>query len=205
MMDVFVASAASPLFQTAASADGASSSSAYVYLALGFVALGFIVLALEIFIPSGVVGTVGGAMIITGIVFGFLSHVVLGIVLLVVAVIGVPLLIWKALQVLPGTPIGKHLVLKGPADHEQVATLQEKELKTLMGKEGVAISRLHPVGIAEIEGRRHQVVSEGQMVEEGTRIRVMDVTSNRILLRPLRDDEDTRSFQPDEPEGEESA
>ena len=164
-------------------------------LAFVFFAVGLGLVGLEVFVPSGGAISVGAAaIIILSVVFGFLYSTAVGVVLIVCALIAVPLLVWYLFKVLPHTSLGKQLILSGPSGHEDVATIPEKKLKGLVGKSGVVVSKLRPVGIAEIEGRRYQVVSEGMMVEQGTPVRVIDVSGNRILVRVISEDEDTRSF-----------
>ncbi len=50
---------------------------------------------------------------------------------------------------------------------------------------GHASSPLHPAGIAEIEGERVDVVSEGEMIDPGTPIEVARVDGNRIVVRRI--------------------
>jgi len=164
-----------------------------IYLVFGLVGVGFLLLFLEIFVPSGVLGIVAVGVMTAGVVLAFVESVLFGIVLLLILLVVVPLLIWKLLKILPQTKVGKMLLLEGPKGHEDVATKPEKELQKLAGKRGVTISRLRPVGIAEIEGKRYQVVSEGMVIDTGTEVEVIDVSSNRLLVRPVKKDDETKS------------
>ena len=42
---------------------------------------------------------------------------------------------------------------------------------------------LNPVGIAEFDGVRLNVVSEGSYLEKGTKVRVQQVEGNKIIVR----------------------
>ncbi|MBI1995669.1 MAG: hypothetical protein HYS66_04275 [Deltaproteobacteria bacterium] len=55
-----------------------------------------------------------------------------------------------------------------------------------MGKGGTAISPLRPAGIAEIDGERVDVVSDGEFLEPGVPIVVTRVDGNRIVVRRRR-------------------
>jgi len=165
-----------------------------VSLVLFAVGLGLV--GVEVFVPSGgAISVAAAALIIISVIFGFSYSAVLGLILVLCALVAVPLLVWYLFKVLPHTGIGKQLILNGPSDHEEVATAQERQLRHLVGKSGVVVGRLRPVGIALIDGRRYQVVSEGVMVEEGTKVRVVDVSGNRILVRVVREDENTHDIQ----------
>jgi membrane-bound serine protease (ClpP class) len=52
-----------------------------------------------------------------------------------------------------------------------------------LGKSGTALSPLRPAGIAEIEGERVDVVSDGGFVDSGASIIVSRVDGNRIVVR----------------------
>ncbi len=58
-------------------------------------------------------------------------------------------------------------------------------LDALLGKEGSTKSDLHPGGIAVIDGRRVDVVTEGGMIAKGQSIRVIEVEGNRVVVRQL--------------------
>lgn len=54
------------------------------------------------------------------------------------------------------------------------------------GKRGTAASPLRPAGIADIEGERIDVVSDGEFIRAGEPITVVRVEGNRIVVRRLR-------------------
>jgi membrane-bound serine protease (ClpP class) len=59
---------------------------------------------------------------------------------------------------------------------------ESEELRGLVGAPGVAHSDLRPAGIAEIEGKRIDVVSDGGFLERGTPIRVVAVDGPRVVV-----------------------
>jgi membrane-bound serine protease (ClpP class) len=81
------------------------------------------------------------------------------------------------LRYMPRTRLGRQLILD-----TGLATEPEGDRRWL-GKRGRASSPLRPAGIAEIEGERVDVVSEGELIEPGTEIEVMRVDGNRIVVR----------------------
>ncbi|HSA90964.1 MAG TPA: NfeD family protein [Burkholderiales bacterium] len=83
------------------------------------------------------------------------------------------------LRFMPRTPFGRRLILD-----TGLATEPEGDLRWL-GKRGRASSPLRPAGIADIEGARVDVVSEGDLIEPGTPIEVIRVDGNRIVVRPI--------------------
>lgn len=71
-------------------------------------------------------------------------------------------------------------VLKGSASE-----VTEVDLKFFIGHEGVTQCVLRPAGIAEFDGVKLNVVSDGEFIESGVPVRVERVEGNRIVVRPL--------------------
>jgi membrane-bound serine protease (ClpP class) len=89
------------------------------------------------------------------------------------------------LRFMPRTPFGRGLVLDARLGAGQTyGSAPESDLRWL-GRRGRAISPLHPAGIADIEGARVDVVSEGGLIEAGVPVEVTRVDSNRIVVRPV--------------------
>jgi membrane-bound ClpP family serine protease len=64
--------------------------------------------------------------------------------------------------------------------------VNEIDLNSLRtGDEGSAVSALRPMGKAEIGGKLFEVTSLGIYIETGTRIRIVRVSSNQIVVEPV--------------------
>ena len=158
-------------------------------LALG----GVMLLALEILvIPGfGVAGVLGIVAILAGLVLsmvgaGDTSEVVLQAAGRVVfALLAALIASLVLLRFLPRRPFGRQLVLETDlgAGHAH-GSAPDSDLRWL-GKKGQASSPLRPAGIAEIEGERVDVVSEGDLIEPGQAVEVTRVEGNRIVVRRI--------------------
>jgi len=63
--------------------------------------------------------------------------------------------------------------------------VNEGELEGLAtGQEGVALSALRPVGKAEVGGRTYEVKTLGGYVTSGTKIKIIQILSNQIIVEP---------------------
>ena len=60
------------------------------------------------------------------------------------------------------------------------------DLAYFIGKTGVTRTPLRPSGIAEFDGVKLSVVSEGEFVEKEANIRVNRVTGNRIVVSEIK-------------------
>lgn len=85
------------------------------------------------------------------------------------------------LRFLPRTPFGRQLILS-----TGLGPVEEVHLR-LLGKRGRASTPLRPAGIADIEGARVDVVSDGAMIDPGTPVEVTRVDGNRIVVRQIND------------------
>jgi membrane-bound serine protease (ClpP class) len=86
---------------------------------------------------------------------------------------------------LPRLPVARRLILQSalPAD-QGYASAPESDQRWL-GKKGRASSPLRPAGIAEIDGERVDVVSNGELIDPGESIEVTHVDGNRIVVRRI--------------------
>ena len=59
---------------------------------------------------------------------------------------------------------------------------EKKDSADLIGKTGIACTALRPSGIAEIDGTRINVVTEGDFIQSGETIRITKAEGNRIVV-----------------------
>jgi membrane-bound serine protease (ClpP class) len=153
--------------------------------------IGVIAFFLEAFIPSSGLITVIGLGCVIGSVataFGVGEGSTTGLVFLALAVILAPASLIAAFTLLPKTPIGKRLMLRTSQKKDAGYVAQSKEEAELLGKSGVTVSMLRPSGEAKIDGRRYDVMTEGEMIEKDTPVEVRRVEGNRIVVRAQRPD-----------------
>jgi membrane-bound serine protease (ClpP class) len=65
----------------------------------------------------------------------------------------------------------------------------EAGIDELLGKEGVALSDLRPAGFAQLDGRRVDVVTRGDMIAKGQPVCVVEVESNRVVVKKMQQKE----------------
>ncbi|NBC97064.1 MAG: nodulation protein NfeD [Deinococcus-Thermus bacterium] len=165
---------------------------------------GVLLLALEAFvIPGfGVAGVLGMAAIIAAVIRIFQDDAV---TVLATTAIGGGVLLGVLLWLLPNTGLGRRLTLSerigggkvagagagagdaGAAfvDPEQAKLVGDRSY--LIGQIGTAMSDLRPAGVARFGDERVDVVSDGDYVAAGSRLRVLRAEGNRVVVRPLED------------------
>lgn len=141
--------------------------------------IGLMLIGMEIFVPGGVLGTIGGASLAGAIMVGFKAFPGYGvpIAFVIVLLVGAAMGLW--IKFFPRTVLGKKMTVS-----RSLAAFKatEEGIESLAGREGVAQSRLRPGGYAQIDGRRVDVVTRGEMIEPGARVRVVEVAGNRIVV-----------------------
>lgn len=143
-------------------------------------ACGLFLVGVEIFIPGGVVGTLGALALIgaavTGFiifppVFGWLS------LLLILLLTALAAFIW--MKFFPSSPIGKMLSL-----NQNISFKNQETSPWKPGMKGTALSTLRPSGKALIEGLRADVIADnGTWIEQNAAIEVTKAVGNRIYVR----------------------
>ena len=59
------------------------------------------------------------------------------------------------------------------------------DMESFLGLEGIATTVLRPTGMAEFDDVKLNVVSEGEYIQPGTRVRIVRVEGSRILVRSV--------------------
>ncbi len=152
--------------------------------ALILLVLGFVLVLVEMHIPGfGAPGILGVLSLIAGVMLFARSAVealVITIVIVALLCIALSLVIRSATK---GRLAHSKLVL-----HEvSVPTVSDRDLTFFVGKTGEAKTPLRPAGIAEFDGVRLNVVSDGEWIENGRKLRVERVEGNRIVVSPMRE------------------
>lgn len=156
------------------------------------VVLGIVLLLLEFLLPTvGALGAAAAISLIAGVAWGFALDANLGVNLLIACAFGVPLAIFAGMKLLPRSPLGKLLVNPG-ATFTDGAAVDPRDA-ALVGREGVVDALLRPAGVAIFDGRRVDVVSRGEAIEAGARVRVIEVSGNRVVVALAPPDSATQS------------
>jgi membrane-bound serine protease (ClpP class) len=154
---------------------------------VGFVVLiavvGIALLVAEVFFVSfGVLAVMSGTALIGAVFLAFQEGTAFGVTMLVAEAIAAPLALTGAFKLMPRTRLGKAIMLDAPRHEDVSAAAEDASLRGLLHKEGTTLSVLRPAGYARIEGRRIDVVTRGEMLDEGVPVRVIEVSANRVVV-----------------------
>lgn len=143
---------------------------------------GFLLITLEIFLPGLIVGLCGGVCLITAIVLTYVHYGVstgtwtLGGVMVSGLIFTV---FW--MKNFTRIAMGRNLILNQSIESASPADIAPE----LKGTEGTAFTSLRPSGTALIQGKRYDVVTEGDWIEVGTKLKVVEIEGSRIVVRSI--------------------
>lgn len=144
--------------------------------------LGFALVVAEVFFPSlGALSILAVLSLGGSVLFAFRETNEAGYTFLAIAIFGGFGTALLAFKLLPRTAWGRKIIIAGPSFAQDPAAT-DPHTKDLLGKSGRALSMLRPAGIAEIDGRRVDCVTVGEMIEAGADVKVTRIEGNRVVV-----------------------
>ncbi len=155
-----------------------------VFLFLASAAL----LVAEVFVPSGgLLSVCSFACLAGGIVIFFNFSTVAGWIGIIIAIIMIPTVLIFAYRIFPKTRFGKAVTLTPPKRDLGDAIPDTDRLKELLGRTGVVLSDLRPVGMCDFAGRRLECVAETGYIEKDNNVTVIRVEGTQLTVRMVEE------------------
>ena len=140
---------------------------------------GAVLLLLETVLPGMIAGLVGMGCLVAAVWMAYADFgAVTGNAVLGIVVVGLVTGTLAWMKWLPESRLARRFVSRA-----QIGNLGN-ERHDLMHQTGTAVTNLRPSGTAVINRARVDVVTEGQMVEKGTPVRVIAIEGLRVVVRP---------------------
>ena len=137
----------------------------------------------EVILPGGILGTIAVLCVllatwITAAQFGISAAVLtfLG------ASIAISLLVFIEFKVLARTSLGRGFLLKAKVTGR---SNQAPGSADIVGREGLALTRLNPSGIVKVDGQSYQAQSLDGYVDSGDSIRVSSQDNFKLIIQKL--------------------
>ena len=152
--------------------------------ALIMMIVGYVLLIVEMYIPGfGLAGISGSLLMIGGIAL-MEPTPLQALILVLISVVMLGIAFSVAMHSFSTGRLSRSkLVLNAALENPQDAP--EGDLRYFIGHTGQTHTALRPAGIAEFDGVKLNVVSDGGFVDAGRRVRVERVEGNRIVVREL--------------------
>lgn len=154
--------------------------------------LGLALIVLEMFIPSsGLLTFLAVTSLVASIAIVFVYQgLAWGAIYLACVCVMLPVLAVLLVRWWPKTPIGRRMLNLPAGNDDDEATGAAKtgnRMTQLVGQCGHAKTKMLPSGAIEVAGRTYDAVSEGVAIDLGQPVEVIEVSANRIVVRPARD------------------
>lgn len=142
----------------------------------------------EVFVPSGgLISLCALACLVGGALIFFQHSVAAGWIGIGIAAVMIPGVLIFAYKIFPKTRFGKSVTLTPPEREQGDAIPDTSELKEMLGKVGVVITPLRPVGMCDFSGQRVECVAEGGYVDKDKKVKVIDVESTQLTVRMIEE------------------
>ena len=154
-----------------------------IFILLIFIG-GIALIGLEMFIPGGIVGTVGVVTLVYAIIYVNKSTYYIAFILIISLILAVILyyvnrnVFHKKLMFLD------RLVLNDSISTEDGYVASESRVE-LLGRKLIAYTDLRPAGVAILDNEKLDVVTDGDFIEKGNKIEVIRVEGMRIVVKKI--------------------
>jgi membrane-bound serine protease (ClpP class) len=154
------------------------------------VGLGLILLEVFVIPGFGVAGISGIILVLASMFLAMLGSrpfldlnlVSMAVIKLTAGLVAALILIFLVIRYLPKSNFFKKFVLS-EEEKADAGYTSRNNLSDLIGAEGTAVTTLRPAGTAEFNGKRVDVVTESEYIENGKPIIVTEVEGMRVVVR----------------------
>ena len=150
--------------------------------------VGIGLLVLEAFMPGfGLPGISGIVMEIVAIALTWVNHgpvAALGLTIIVLSLIAIA--ISMSLRSATKGRLSRSKIILKDRESNEAGYRSAEDMQVFLGKEGETTTVCRPTGMAEFDGVKLNVVSEGEFIPAGTRVRIVLVEGSRIVVRVIK-------------------
>lgn len=149
------------------------------------VGIGLIVL--EAFMPGfGLPGISGIILQVVAVALTWMSHgpvAALGMTLIILSIDAIAISV--SLRSAANGKLSRSKMILKDTESNEAGYRSTEDMEVFLGKEGTTTTVLRPTGMAEFDGVRLNVVSEGEFIQAGVKVRIVRVEGSRVLVRTI--------------------
>ena len=148
--------------------------------------IGVVLVAVEVVVPGGILGILGGFALAGGVVAAFLEYgsgggsVAAGAALLIVAVT-----LYLEFVLLPKTRLARRFTMAATVAGRSQPELADRD--AVIGQEATAVTTLSPSGYVEREGRRYEAFCRSGHAPAGSRMKIVDMDNFRLVVTQIKE------------------
>ncbi len=150
--------------------------------------LGIGLMVLEAFMPGfGLPGISGILLEVAAVVLTWFTHgpmAALGMTLVVLSVVAIA--ISMSLRSAANGKLSRSKLILKDTESNEAGYRSAADMEVFLGKEGETTTVLRPTGMAEFDGVKLDVVSDGEFIPAGEKVRIVRVEGSRVLVRTVK-------------------
>jgi membrane-bound ClpP family serine protease len=149
-------------------------------LVVGIILIGFLfILAEVLFVPGGVLGAIGGIVLLYGIYLPYsVGETTGGHITLFTTLVLLTISLFMAIR----SQTWKKIQLDKVID----SNVKNKDTETLkIGDQGVATSRLNPMGTVRFDNKYVEVTTFDTFTNEGEDVEIIKIEKNKIIVKQI--------------------
>ncbi|MBR4081982.1 MAG: hypothetical protein IKK21_09390 [Clostridia bacterium] len=144
-------------------------------------------LVLEAFMPGfGLPGISGIILEVIAVVmtwFNLGPMAALGITLIILSIIAIAISI--SLRSATKGKLSRSQIILNDVESAEAGYRSSVDMNIFLGREGTATTVLRPTGMADFDGVKLNVMSEGEFVPAGTKVQIVQVEGSRIIIKTI--------------------
>jgi membrane-bound ClpP family serine protease len=145
-------------------------------------AAGIFLITLELFLPGGLLGIIGGITLIGACVYAFYEYGMGGgLITLGGAMVLFALMLVIEFKLLAKSRFGQSFFLQAAVPQIDQSSSQERD--ALIGKTGETLGTLSPGGRIRVEGKIHEAVSQDGLLPKGVPVEIIARNDFRVVVR----------------------
>ena len=144
-------------------------------------------LVLEAFMPGfGLPGISGIILEVIAVVitwFNLGPMAALGMTLIILSIIAIAISV--SLRSATKGKLSRSKIILSDVESAEAGYRSSEDMNIFLGREGVATTVLRPTGMADFDGVKLNVISDGEFISAGTRVQIVQVDGSRILIKAI--------------------
>lgn len=123
---------------------------------------------------------------VAAIVMTYFNHgavAALGMTLIILSIIAIA--VSMSLRSATKGKLSKSKIILHDVESNEAGYRSTEDLDIFLGREGLTTTVLRPTGMADFDGVRLNVMSEGEFIPAGMKVQIVRVEGSRILVRTV--------------------
>jgi membrane-bound ClpP family serine protease len=146
---------------------------------------GVILVAVELLVPSGLLGVLGGLCLVAGVVTAFVQlGTVGGSAATAIAFVIGAVTLYLEFVLLPKSRLARKFSMTDTVSGRSQPDVADR---AVIGREVVAVTTLAPSGFVDLDGKRYEAFSQSGHVAPGARLRIVELDNFRLVVTQIKE------------------